>query len=146
MSILNNQLVRPPDGKLLGFPTTEIKTATRPSFPPVHFDAGRAEQTARDSTGAEKSTGIPDRPSVAKRSHGSSIECIHIEKCPCPCPRSAEAASNSVLPFDVRNRPGFEVGSRMKLLNGPFQGQKLVERVKLNFRRVLHGELRIVKQ
>ena len=77
MSILNNQLIRPPEGKLLGFPTTEIRTATQPSFPPVHFNAGRAERTARDSTGAGKSTGIPDRPSVAKRSHGSSFECIY---------------------------------------------------------------------
>ena len=116
-------------------------TWARPSFSPVHFDAGRAKRSARDSTGAEKSTGIPDRPSVAKRPHGSSFECIHIEKCPCPCPQSAEATSNSVLPFDARNWPGFEVGSRMKSLNGPFQGEKLVERVKLNFRRVPHGEL-----
>ena len=107
---------------MLGFPTTEIRTATRPSFPTVHFDAGRAERTARDSTGAEKTTGIPDRASVTKRSHESSFECIHIEKCPCPCPRSAEAASNSVPPFDGRNRPGFEVGSRMTPSNGPFQG------------------------
>ena len=62
----------------LGFPTTEIRTATRPSFSPVPFDASRAERTARDSTGAEKSTGIPDRLSAAKRSHGSSFDRIHI--------------------------------------------------------------------
>ena len=40
--------------------TTGGKTATRPSFQPVHFDAGKAERTARETTGAEKSTWIPD--------------------------------------------------------------------------------------
>ena len=74
---------------------------------------------------------------AAKRPHehrSSVFTSLHQPIDKCSCPRSAEAASNSVSPFDARNRPGLEVGSRMKPLNGPFQGQKLEKKkVKLNF-------------